>query len=87
MESHWARELFRPINRDAVEEVEKLIIAVQQLEELIADSRAVAGLHLNGDEAPWGDLLDNWLDGAADAFAVVARLRESYTETRRRRSA
>ena len=46
--------------------IAELEAGIRAVEELIADSRGVVGLHLNGDEAPWDELLaggrfEDWL--------------------------
>lgn len=57
--------------------------AVTQMATLIAESRGVSGLHLNGDEAPWGELLrggryEEWLSTQADAEVAAAEWRERF---------
>ena len=52
-------------------EVERLREAVDAVFTLIADSHGVAGLHLNGDVAPWDELLrgghyEDWLAPLSD---------------------
>jgi hypothetical protein len=43
---------------EAADEIERLREAVRAVRDLIAQSEGVAGLHLNGDLAPWGELLE-----------------------------
>jgi hypothetical protein len=82
LEHRMARHLFRPTNDKAVEQVEALLIAVQQLHELMLDSHGVAGVSNDaGDEVRlWSELigdnggLANWLDGFADARSVYNTL-------------
>lgn len=81
-EMRMSRELFRPINRNAVEEVAMLISVVGQLKDLMAESGGVYGLHLNGAGAPWDELTGTWLNSAPEAFAVIERL----THTRARQA-
>lgn len=48
------------------DEIERLRAGINAVQSLIAESRGVEGLHLNGDIAEWGDLLaggkyEEWL--------------------------
>ena len=64
----------RTLFRDAIREVEALIEA----------SRGVAGLHLNGDVATWGELRTDgrfcWLEKFDEAAAIVAAEDASVVE-------
>jgi hypothetical protein len=60
------------------EQIQKLIDGLKAVEALIDESRGVAGLHLNGDLAPWKDLrtggrLEDWLVAFDDALDVIWR--------------
>ena len=43
--------------------------ALKQVDDLINESRGVVGLHLNGDEASWDWLYQDWLSDLPDALA------------------
>lgn len=45
--------------------------ALRSVRMLIADSRGVVGLHLNGDEALWHELADDWLADFYDASELL----------------
>ncbi len=52
---------------------------LSDIEALVRQSEGVAGLHLNGDVAPWADLLpggryEAWLATVADARAALAKV-------------
>ena len=47
--------------------------ALRCVEDLISESRGVAGLHLNGDVATWGELEETWL---AELYAALTAKRE-----------
>lgn len=59
------------------EQIASLIIAVEQFGDIIGDSRGVAGLHLNGNVAEWGELLGTWLDGYDEAAAPIKALHDA----------
>lgn len=59
------------IDRD--ERIKVLEAALRSVQDLISMSRGVVGLHLNGDEAPWDELLrggqfEGWLGEFSDAI-------------------
>lgn len=58
------------------EQVALIIIAMEQVNDLIGDSRGVAGLHLNGDEAEWDWVFDHWLDTFAEAYEPIRLLHD-----------
>jgi len=71
---HSANEEARHGNREALEKMMHMVLAAKELadavEGLIAESEGVYGLHLNGDVAPWSDLLsggcqEEWLSALA----------------------
>lgn len=56
---------------------ERLAAGIAAVRELIDESRGVAGLHRNGDEAPWDELLgggrfEDWLLAFSDAETAIA---------------
>lgn len=53
---------------EAIEVLKKLANAV---EDLIGDSEGVAGFHLNGEVAQWGEL--DWLTGPLDEAAELIK--------------
>lgn len=58
---------------DALAELEKCRKGLAAIQSLIADSRGVVGLHLNGDVAPWDELrtggrFEEWLLDFDDAM-------------------
>ena len=63
----YLKILIRAVAAEAREEgIEEMRPGIQAVENLIASSGGVAGLHLNGDIAPWSDLLtggryEEWL--------------------------
>lgn len=64
----WTPGRTYAIAADAADALDDLLIAMNGL---IAESEGVAGLHLNGDVAPWSDLLsggrfEEWLGTAFD---------------------
>ncbi len=63
--------------------LERVVVAAQEVltsvDELIANSQGVYGLHLNGDLAPWSDLLaggrfGEWLEPLEKLRAALDRL-------------
>ena len=49
---------------------ERLAAGIAAVRDLIDESKGVTGLHRNGDDAPWGDLLRwGWLEGWLLAFS------------------
>jgi len=63
--------------RKQVEELRSHLTAVvEEMNHLMNDSKGVAGLHLNGDIAPWASLLrggefDTWLSYLSDAAEYI----------------
>lgn len=60
---------------EAIEALDTLHMAVSAL---IRDSHGVAGLHRNGDVAPWDELLpggrfEEWLEAMGQAAAILAK--------------
>ncbi len=49
-----------------------LLTAIQAVDQLMAESQGVAGLHLNGDVATWEELKANWLEDLEPALEVLA---------------
>lgn len=57
-------------------ENELLLRAARSLRDLINESHGVYGLHLNGDNAPWADLLeggkyDEWLEDFSKVLPIL----------------
>ena len=52
-----------------------VIAALHDIDDLVANSKGVSGLHLNGDMAPWSELMDGGAYGAW--LQSVERLREA----------
>lgn len=58
------------------EEIKRLQAGIAAVSNLINESQGVAGLHLNGDEAPWEELLkggkyEEWLRDFSDAVEAA----------------
>ena len=56
--------------------LKKARAGLKAVEDLMAESRGVAGLHLNGDDAPWDDLrmggkYEGWLRAFDEAIAAI----------------
>ena len=65
-------DIIRKLN----DENEKLKAGIESVESLINESEGVVGLHLNGDVAPWKDLLqggryEGWLLHFSDALNLL----------------
>jgi hypothetical protein len=55
---------------------------VQNIGDLASESEGVAGLHRNGDLAPWDELFQNgWLESYVIARDVIAEIEAVSTET------
>lgn len=58
-----------------------LIRGLRAVDDLISQSQGVDGLHLNGDIAFWGELLDNeWLGDFKKALAELEAVQRSQDE-------
>ena len=55
--------------------VAAVIAALHDIDDLVANSKGVSGLHLNGDMAPWSEIMDGGAYGAW--LQSVERLREA----------
>jgi len=60
---------------------ETLAHGINAVGELIAGSRGVVGLHLNGEEAPWAELLEGgqfetWLGAGSRAAPIAKKVEE-----------
>lgn len=62
---------------------EALANLVQEIDDLVSESDGVAGLHLNGDVAEWGDLLPG---GAYERLTSLDDARAALKEARYERS-
>jgi len=71
------------MSEELLAEAEKALASiVETLDELIAESGGVYGLHLNGDGAPWSEIteggrFEGWLLPLETARATLAKLREA----------
>jgi hypothetical protein len=62
--------------------VKKLSITISDFATLISESEGVAGLHLNGEIADWGWLIDNqWLENLPEATYLAEEFLEKSGET------
>lgn len=57
---------------------------MKAIEDLVDDSHGIAGLHLNGDVAPWEELLEGgrFEEWTEPAFSNACNLLKSIDETR-----
>lgn len=66
-------------NQDLLAALKECVTAVN---DLIAESEGVYGLHLNGDYSPWSEIeeggrFETWLLPIADATRLIAKLKEN----------
>jgi hypothetical protein len=62
--------------RERQTKIERLSLGITAVANLIAESEGVAGLYLNGEDAPWADLLkggqfEEWLDDFSQAVKLA----------------
>ena len=62
----------------------KLVAGLLAVEQLIAESHGVTGLHLNGDVAPWDELrtggrFEDWLFAFDNALEIARQSYDSET--------
>jgi hypothetical protein len=79
--NHYTARVLAPIDTDAVTNlVEAASIALHDIDDLIANSEGVAGLHMNGDVAEWESILAGgafgaWMQSLEQLRAALAQFK------------